>query len=647
VRSRSTPRPKTPESQPSQLVVERLFARLEHLENLLQDKVHDPNSERTPVAQLSPTSPARAEEPAVPSIHTGDPKIDDAATVLEFLAWGRRKDHDFHDAPENESGPRRHSVAEEELLIPGTSADSISGPQLDLLEILLPSKEHIYKLVEFHGSCLLWYHGSYMALVFRDELDTFYSEYQGQIRHPDVNMQWLSLLFAILTGSMTCASTAKASSWGFEEHERASLSKHWYNATKICLNLSNYMEVHTIYSVEAISTLTISAHILGFSNTQSILLATATRLAQSLGIHRLGEEDISADVSSFPELKRRRRRETGRRLWIQLCTQDWFSIPFSESYSLNTTFFSTAKPLNCSDEDMSPCTQTMPTITSYCNYLFEIAMLIPQLQDAMASSNTPITRYEQVLLYDEKMRKLATEYMPTFLFNAPVSPTWPVYVPWARRSLAICLAHKIIMIHRKFLGLSFTNSAFAFTRRTCIAAAKTILKEARAASDESGPVLWIDQAFVVAAGIILCLDAFHRKPNEAEYTEHKKLGEDAIVYLSIFTTSMIAARGIKLLSFLTAELATSDEMVHNTSENSRKRANTDGSNSLLPEKRTKVFNLSSFIRSINASEPPNTPAAGGPESAVEVAWDIFQDMFPPQTGLGGENLFNNFFEFEL
>jgi hypothetical protein len=616
---------------------------------MLLEKVHAPVHDGRPTAHVLPASPAPAVGLTDTSITTDSPEGEDAATVLEFLAWGRRKDHDFHDTPENESGPRRHSTVEEELLIPGTLADSISGPQLDLLEILLPSKEHIYQLVQFHGRCLLWYHGSYMALTLEEEVNTFFSEYQGNIRRREVNLQWVALLFAILTGSITCASIAKASSWGFKEDERARLSKQWYNATKMCLNLSNYMETHTIYSVQAISTLTISAHILGFSNSQSVLLATASRLAQSLGIHRLGEEKASVDVSSVVELKRRRKRETGRRLWIQLCTQDWFSIPFSESYSLNPAFFNTAKPFNCSDEHMSSLPQTTPTITSYCNYLFEIAALIPKLQDAMANSNTPFTKYEQVLLYDEKMRKLATEYMPTFLSNAPVSPNWPVYVPWARRSLAICLAHKIIMIHRRFLGLSFTNSAFAFTRRTCIAAAKTILKEARAASDESGPVLWIDQAFVVAAGIILCLDAFHRKPNEAEYVEHKRLSEEAITYLSLFSTSSIASRGIKLLSFLTAELVMGDEVVHNTPSNggSRKRANTDASNSLRREKRAKVFNLSGFIRSINSTELPNTPMLDESEYGAEIAWGMFQESFPPQTGLGEQNLFHDFFEFEI
>ena len=61
---------------------------------------------------------------------------------------------------------------------------------------------------------------------------------------------------------------------------------------------------------------------LGLSNTQSVLLAGAARIAQSIGLHRLGEENISPKKSDS-ELRRRRKRETGRRVWGQLLSKSW------------------------------------------------------------------------------------------------------------------------------------------------------------------------------------------------------------------------------------------------------------------------------------------------------------------------------------
>ena len=597
----------------------------------------------TPVPTVPETIDLRESTPI--AIPAPDPELEiaDAAVVLEFLAWGRRKDNNFHDSPENESGPRRPHQTQDEGSGPAILVKSALTAQLDVLEILLPSEKHVRQLVDYHAHCLLWYHGSFMASTLKQEINDFYREYNGSIRNKDVNLQWVALLFAVLTGSITCSTQHTANSWGFRELERARLSKQWYQATTTCLNLSNYTESHTIYSIQAISTLTISAHILGLSNTQSVLLAGANRIAQSLGLHRLAQESDTGALHSEMGLRRKRKRETGRRVWCQLCTQDWFSIPFSESYSLNSAFFDTDKPLSCNDNDMMPVPRHTPTIASYCNYLYDIAALIPQLQDAMANSNTLFTKYEQVVSFDEKMRELATSYMPTFLStNAPVASSWPIYVPWARRSLAICAAHKIIMIHRKFLGMSFTNSAFAFTRRTCLAASRTILKEAQAATDKNGPVLWIDQAFSVAAGIILCLDAFHRKSDEPEFHEHRGLAKEAIAYLSRFTYSTIASRGTQLLTFLVAELSL------NETENGRpqrKRRMHELHDSSPGRKKTKTFNLSSFIQSISA-EPLTKEAEDPSESATQMAWDAFEDLFPPQTGFGGENLFNELFSFE-
>jgi hypothetical protein len=245
----------------------------------------------------------------------------------------------------------------------------------------------------------------------------------------------LALLFAILCCSMTCASQANCRAWGFSDAERNSLSLKWYEATVTCLNMARYIEVHTIYSVQAISTLTISAHILGLSNSQSVLLISAGRIAQSLGLHRLGSEAESASTS--PE--QLRKRETGRRVFLQLCIQDWFSIPFSDSYALDPNYWTSVKPMNCNDEDMSIQPQSIPTEASYCNYRYDIAALMPQLLDAVSSCNTLFTKYEQVLLYDERMRKLVTAYIPTFLTTStPVASSWPPFVGWARRSLTIC-----------------------------------------------------------------------------------------------------------------------------------------------------------------------------------------------------------------
>ncbi|KAL8366363.1 hypothetical protein RB595_004912 [Gaeumannomyces hyphopodioides] len=508
-----------------------------------------------------------AESSAGSNRHTALEK--DAASILEFLAWGRRKDPDYPSAvslsPEavadtvvsadgqagtlSDAGPDAEDPREESssssLLEQGASS-------LDVIRLLLPSQRLVWQLVGYHDECLLWYHGSYFAPSFRAQLRVFYARHGGAVDGPGLNLQWVALLLAIMTASLVCAPPGRVCAWGFGDRERDTLSRRWFQASVDCLNRAQYTANLSILSCQAIATSTTSAHMLGFSNTQSIHLAAAVRIAQSLGLHRLGPDVVSSSpVGGAGRVE----AEIGRRVWCQLCSQDWFGIPFSESYLVNPAYSTSEPPSNCHDDDLVPLPEHVPTISSYCRFVREIAAIMPRLQDSLVACNTAYTRYEQVRAWDMRLRRLATAERPLFLSHVPPNPGWPAWTPWARRALAISSGHKIIMIHRSFLSESFTNPAFAFTRRTCLAASKTIIKEYREVVEEDGPILWIHQAFSVAACIILVLDILHRDPDEPECVEHRRLVEDALDILRLYRHSMIASRGIKIVSVLLGEIS--------------------------------------------------------------------------------------------
>lgn len=619
-----------------------------------------------------------------PASKNGPPSgVDNATTsTLEFLTWGKSRLSDY-DLKALELLKEPHNAGP--ALVPkdsGPDWDASSGfggtgaAQISFLQLLLPSRSQVFKLVEYHVNSILWYHACFHGPTFFAELNEVYKA-PGGLQMRDMDLRWAALLFAIMAASTTCATEQLASSWGFKKNEKAKLTRQWYKATVTCLNLADYMWRHHIYSVQAITVLTMSAHVLGFSNTQSTLLGAALKIAQGLGLQRLGPEDEATNttgdavLTTATQRERIIKRETGRRVWAQLCVQDWFSIPFSEMYSIQKPHFSSLRPAHIDDATMQPLPGDFPGIDSFPKFLVEIASLMPQIHDAILSSNTLYTKYEQVLDYDDKMRTLASEGLPRyFSMREPISPEWPAFVPWARRSLTICFAHKIIMIHRAFLGRSFTEQAFDFTRRTCMAAAKTILKEARQAYDEEGPMLWIDQAFMVAAGITLALDIFHRKPNEPEYEEHRKLVENTISMLGKFEHSMIALRGIRLLSSLLAEQArlSADQ----TLENYRKRTHDAMGDRSQPKKQK--FNVPKFVESFvgndsftnslrnanrgvepsmdlfepnEARTPVRTPVPQDPVYVSDLGYETFEQLFPPHTGISNNFLFEDLLNFDI
>ncbi|KAL2205935.1 hypothetical protein CC79DRAFT_1247926, partial [Sarocladium strictum] len=469
----------------------------------------------------------------------------DAASILEFLAWGRRKDPNYHTvvSPEVTTAMASGNVRDAD-----NNDEDLSNPfgestSLAVVQLLLPSPRMVWQLIDYHERCLLWYHGSYHASTFSAQAKVFYSQHSGQIDSSGVDLQWVALLFAVLCASLACAPPGQVQAWSFLDAERDSLARRWYKASITCLNRAEYTANLSVFACQAIATGTISSHVLGFSNSQSIQLAAAVRIAQSLGLHRLGPDTIGSPLE----------KEIGRRVWCQLCSQDWFGIPFSESYLINPLYSTSEPPMNAND-DLVQLPEHIPTITSYCRFLRNVAAIMPRLQDGLLSCNTPFTRYEQVLAWDARLRALVTTERPSYLGHVPIEPDWPPWVPWGRRALAISSGHKIIMIHRSFLSDSFTNPAFAFTRRTCLSASKTIIKEYKQVIEEDGPVLWIHQAFAVAASIILLLDILHRDPTDGDCTEHKQLVKDVIDILSLYQYSMICKRGIKLLRALLKEV---------------------------------------------------------------------------------------------
>lgn len=200
-----------------------------------------------------------------------------------------------------------------------------------------------------------------------------------------------------------------------------------------------------------------------FSNSQSVLLASAVRVAHSLGLHRLARSRKSANEPDGDNLLESVQKEVGRRVWQQLATQDWFSVPFSETYcrfnnskseernhtdddtGVNPLHFTTKPPSHCDEETMEPLPLSIPTITSYGNFLYRVAALMPALQDR-TSQALPTAKYDQVLHFDRLMRDLVTTQLPSCLNSqTPIDPSWPPFVTLARRCLTITSAHKIIV----------------------------------------------------------------------------------------------------------------------------------------------------------------------------------------------------------
>lgn len=221
--------------------------------------------------------------------------------------------------------------------------------QLQFLQLLVPDVDRIQALVSYAEKRVLWYHGCCHGPTFNAELQRRLSAPSARTRDTLTlqanDLHWTALLFAVISCALTCASPQAAQLIGFEESEAQTLSRQWYRASTTCLEMAEYRSNRSIYAVQALATLTMCAHTLGKSSEQYILIGSAIHLAWSFKLHRLSLGDEEVNPSSPPEVRRLMlENEVGRRLFCQLCVQDWFSIPLANAHSIHRGDFTTVKP---------------------------------------------------------------------------------------------------------------------------------------------------------------------------------------------------------------------------------------------------------------------------------------------------------------
>ncbi|KAF2173363.1 hypothetical protein M409DRAFT_48351 [Zasmidium cellare ATCC 36951] len=414
--------------------------------------------------------------------------------------------------------------------------------EMSYLQGCLPNHLLLFQLMEYHEKYLLWHHNSLHGPTFQKEvLSVLHSAGNGNIQFKDLDLRWCALLFAVLSASLTCATEKQAKKWNLSTEEKQHYSKKWHEAATECLVLGEFASKPHIYSIQTIQILALSALILGLSNQQFMMLGAAVRMAQSLGLQRLtydGKDSTSEDT--------RIHRETCRRVWWNLAMQDWFSISSYDMSSIHPQHFTSPRPR--SHHDAGAESSEDEALIHYTNHVLDVAVVMVEFHMATVACTDVDARYEQVLKHDARLRRIDSREVHPDSAHIP-------WLAWAKSVSRVVLAHKMIILHRRFLGASFRNAAYAYTRWASIEASKLIVREVEQSfADPERPSVWNDQAHLTGAGVTLCLDAMHRQESEPEHAEHLRLVDKVMSMLAGCKHSVLASRGHRLLSSMLKEV---------------------------------------------------------------------------------------------
>ena len=512
----------------SQDVIESLKARITVLQTGISEEALGPQDDvkTSDASRLS----AHREELKLPSLEEHDASR--SVVTIDDVAWGRQS-------------KTLHAENKNDVSLPPLSS---LLPLASINPRELPKESQARVLVRFHLESLSFFHNSLHGPSFLDECEQYWST--GRPRHP----LWLAVYLAVLSVSAWSLPVEQAQIC-FPGIRTRSLSATWYSAMLSVLYANNFIERHSICALQAIVISNLVVYVLGHSDLQTVLVATAIRIAQCMGLDKQVEDEtyavngLDAGVGQWHE---KIRRQLVRRIWWQLITQDYFEIAFSNRCIVPLEQFSTPMPTNCEDEDLNERVPSEPTVSSYSIAVARLACLMPSLARDVSYSepHQPGRQYQRVLEVDLQMRDLVST-LPSFLKRGePHQPHWPPWVHWARSTLTCSAADKIIMIHRPFLMKSFKDPLYTYTRVTCLSAALTILKEYERIKDTDVSSIWVVPAFTISGAIVVMLDLLHKTDLDIADLSRKDLVLSALAGLEQDHGNYMAERGVRLLRAL-------------------------------------------------------------------------------------------------
>ncbi|KAL7416684.1 hypothetical protein BDY24DRAFT_201110 [Mrakia frigida] len=483
---------------------------------------------------------------------------------------------------------------------------------------MIPNEEAGRKLIDYDMEMVSWLHCAYHVPTFRSECDLFWAE--GATGEVEVNKSWLAMLFGVLMSALHHMPLSDAEKIFPGESIQGLLNKY-FEACITSLNEANWMGSHSLYSVQAIAIIVSPANHLGKSDLYFTMLATAIRIAQALNINHLSSDSYPAQPGQVsPPMDHRAliTREVCKRTWWQLVIQDFFHLPFNRSCAISLRQFDSAVPLHCTEDSLfdpstlQPLSTEVPTIDSHTIQLLKLAVQVHKLFDGLhASKSIPYSLILQMDAEAQVILKEAPSWMQTDVDGnpGPLPKNAPRWLEWQRMAYLVSSSHKVIILHRPFLGRAFRDPRYQQSRDTCCKFARRILRYLKGCTLEEFRKTWTVLAHAVAASIILILEFSHQEDAgspASDLSPSLQLVLDAIeIFRSLQHTSTIAQKGVTVLTALI------EEQLRKRGGSNLKRKNSGETSSYG---RTEV-ELDRAIKVLRRK--PNTTPTGVPSSSTQ------------------------------
>ncbi|KAK1215651.1 hypothetical protein PQX77_021715 [Marasmius sp. AFHP31] len=560
---------------------------------------HDSNAHPGPSRGPTPNQNGTERAPSTqPGLLSSD---EEAALMLEDIAMGNRMNRRraASQLEPNSNLANAQSFSMKTVLTPFTSSDRNRGlsspssrhlppsglPQEHPLALLvqpstsvvlqilshLPNETRSRILVRFYFDRIEWYTRVLHSPTFMSEMDSLLDQVSAHFsppaslspylsaEPPSLSLPFLSTYFMVLCLAYHLIEPEICQSMNITFQDAAELSKKMYNAAQLCLWIDNYLENHSLESVQTLILMGTYQQNMGDSDSHWALLGSAIKIAQNLGLDRLGSEsDKKAYAGPWKSLVR---REVGRRVWWNLIYNDWSNAAAHNGvYAIFPLQTNTALPANVNDNDLKDneplksASHSRYTAMTYSLTRFRFVELYRQIVDSVDHNTSNTTGPTPNFTAETDGRLLAMlKDLPTS-FQAPISAsTEPGKV--IEYTVALIMGEALRMrLHRPFLFRGYKDDRYASSKQQCIGSAKAVIKYLKYDPSLTGMLLrrWTVMFYGFSAAVVLLIDFCHQRGLNSIEESKKELQGALNVFRTAQVVSTISQNAIVILEAMIA-----------------------------------------------------------------------------------------------
>ncbi|GAA5916616.1 uncharacterized protein JCM6883_007137 [Sporobolomyces salmoneus] len=359
---------------------------------------------------------------------------------------------------------------------------------------------------------------------------------------------------------------------GLDEAGLKDLPSVWHDASLRALQLGEYGGTPRIRSIQCV--ILFGQYIQIFSSSGQTgrfmgWFASAVRVAQRLGIHRLGSnpQTMPPDDPALPPGSNSLKREMAARLFHHLVNIDSFlSDSPSRCYLLHPSQYNTARPKNVNLSELSrtdnrPIEEAQSTTYTDASYQIVQCRIAEQVRaalDNLVLSEKPFS-YPAVVEQDRALQVILALNVPELFGWDRPSFTPTTKAIYERACLHEEISARIVRLNRPFFSRGYQpNSPYSYSTQQCIDYSKRLISSNYELLNLS-PSLWLTYTGTLASSLVLLMDLFHAIDTDESEASIREKRDILVKARRIFDTKVatpalevVVEEGRKILAALFA-----------------------------------------------------------------------------------------------